>query len=114
MIKIIFMLVATHFVHIASIYTNSSAVEKRVIIDITGHPVKGYYNTPVAIIAFSDYLCPVCEGLESVLHKVLENVYVCCKIQSNRSFESFQIGIERKLRKKYNSGRNPCLINPNP
>jgi protein-disulfide isomerase len=53
--------------------SNSFAAVDRQVIDITGHPVKGPAAASVTIIVFPDYLCPACNGLEPMLHQVLEN-----------------------------------------
>ena len=71
--KYLLTLLFTAFMgQIAGIATNSFAAEERQVIDITGHPVKGPANASVTVIVYSDYLCPVCDSLEPVLHQVLE------------------------------------------
>jgi protein-disulfide isomerase len=65
------LLFAAFLSQVAIIDTNSIAAEERQVIDIAGLPVKGPANASVTIIVFSDYLCPVCNGLEPVLHQVL-------------------------------------------
>ncbi len=41
-------------------------------IDITGAPSKGPANAPVTIIVFSDYQCPYCARLESMMGEILK------------------------------------------
>lgn len=69
---LIFILSLTFLVQITGNWATAFAIEARQVIDITGHPVKGPANASVTIIVFSDYLCPSCNGLEPVLHQVLE------------------------------------------
>lgn len=69
---IVHALVMTVLVQLTCWQTTLLAAEKREVIDISGHPVKGPDSATVTIIVFSDYLCPVCSKLEPVLHKVLE------------------------------------------
>jgi protein-disulfide isomerase len=66
------LLFAAFLSQIAGIDANSIAAVERQVIDITEHSVKGPANAAVTIIVFSDYLCPACNGLEPVLHQVLE------------------------------------------
>jgi protein-disulfide isomerase len=71
--KSLLLLFLTAFlIQFAGIGAKAVAAEERQVIDITGHPVKGTANAPVTVIVFSDYLCPACNGLEPVLHQVLE------------------------------------------
>ena len=59
-------------IQFAGVFAYANAAEERQVIDIAGHPVKGPATAPVTVIVFSDYLCPACNGLEPVLHQVLE------------------------------------------
>lgn len=47
-------------------------VNKSVNIDLSKHSIKGYKEAPILIAVYSDYQCPYCVGLESLLQQVLE------------------------------------------
>ena len=68
----IFIMSLTFMTQNTGNWATAFAVEARQVIDIAGLPVKGPANASVTIIVFSDYLCPVCNALEPVLHQVLE------------------------------------------
>lgn len=68
----IFIMSLTFMAQNTGNWATAFAVEARQVIDITRLPVKGPANASVTVIVFSDYLCPVCNALESVLHQVLE------------------------------------------
>jgi protein-disulfide isomerase len=80
----------TLLIPITGNWTTALAVEVRQVIDITGHPVRGPANAPVTVIVYSDYLCPVCDSLEPVLHQVLEkypnDVKLVYKLCPNHDF----------------------------
>jgi len=66
------LLCAAFLIQITGVDSNSFAAVERQVIDIAGLPVNGPADASVTIIVFSDYLCPVCNALEPVLHQVLE------------------------------------------
>jgi protein-disulfide isomerase len=42
-------------------------------IDLTGSPVKGNVNAPIALVVFSDFQCPFCSRIEPILAEVMKN-----------------------------------------
>ena len=87
---LIFILSLTFLIQITGNWTTAFAAEVRQVIDITGHPVRGHANAPVTVIVYSDYLCPVCDSLEPVLHRVLDkypnDVKLVYKLCPNHDF----------------------------
>jgi protein-disulfide isomerase len=88
--NLLLLLFAAFLSQIAGIDTNSIAAVERQVIDISGHPFKGPANAPVTVIVYSDYLCPVCDSLEPVLHQVLgkypNDVKLVYKLCPNHDF----------------------------
>ena len=65
------------------------------IIDTTGSPYKGVENAPVVIVVFSDFQCPFCSRLTSLLDQVIKKypkevkiVYKNFPIRSHRYSEA--------------------------
>jgi len=84
------LLFAAFLSQFAGIDANSIAAVERQVIDISGLPVKGPANASVTIVVFSDYLCPVCDRLEPILHQVLDkypnDVKLVYKLCPNHDF----------------------------